>query len=366
MTILGALSVCLCILLSLFLLFIRGPLENANRWLAGFLLLTAVDLAGWMAALVPPDWHALFIVRLPLAYLQMPMLYAYAGHLCFPAWRSRWNWIGGILPAGLSALLLVPRAKTMAGFGASPTTLFDLAAHEIGLHLQFYGYVALMAALLLRYRRVQRAFGERESSLVVPWVATLLGVSLAAHSFVLVKSWAWMDGRPQIYAALDAMVGLIAVGISSALILLAMFKQSLFVGLTTPPAMDRPRAVPAVTDPEAIATLHRYMVEQQPFLDPELTIRTLARRVGMGQRDLSELLNKQLGLHFFDYVNGFRVDRAAGLLALESNRSATVLDIAHRAGFNTKSSFNAAFSKHRGETPTRHRERMLGARAGPG
>ena len=361
MTIIGALSVCLCGLLASFLLLVPGPLQSANRLLAGFLLLTAIDLAGWMAPLFPPAWQPFFLFRVPLGYLQMPMLYAYVGRLCFPAWQSRWNWIAGALATAASAVSFLPRAVAMTDHPGETVKWLDLTANDVALHMQFYVYIVLITRLLIRYRRERRASRESETSLVVPWVGTLLTVSLFAHSLVLAKSWAWIGGHVEAYATLQMAVGLVAVGIMCALTLTTMFRQAFFVGMPTPPMMDRPRASradPVVADPAALAKLRRYMTEEQPFLDPALTIRTLARRMGIGQRELSALLNQQLGLHFFDFVNGYRVDKAAELLAEEAQRSTTVLEIAYQVGFNTKSSFNAAFSKLRGETPTQHRARL--------
>src|SRR3546814_4401274 len=80
----GVLITCLCILLAVFLLIANGPLKPANSFLAGFLFLTAVDMIGWAAALLPTAWRELLPYRLPFAYLQMPLLYAYAVSLCFP------------------------------------------------------------------------------------------------------------------------------------------------------------------------------------------------------------------------------------------------------------------------------------------
>src|SRR3546814_9678023 len=77
LTSVGVLSTCLCILLAVFLLIANGPLKPANRFLAGFLFLTAVDMIGWAAALLPTAWRELLPYRLPFAYLQMPLLYAY-------------------------------------------------------------------------------------------------------------------------------------------------------------------------------------------------------------------------------------------------------------------------------------------------
>lgn len=363
MPIIGALSLCLCVLLAAFLLLVPGPLRRANRLLAGFLLLTGVDVAGWMAPLLPPDVRSLLAFRLPLAFLQMPLLYAYMALLCFSDFRSRRHRLAAMLAVSASALSLAPRAAAVAGLADAPRGGMpaDLVFNTIALNVQYYAYAALMLALLLRYRRARRLSGTIETSLAGPWVATMLGVSMAAHGLVLLKGWAWLGGHGQAHARLDLIVGLAALGISVALTLAAMLLQPLFVGLPAPPPARRgaKRPMPDAGGSDALAALDRYMAEHRPFLDPGLTIRTLARRIGIGQRDLSALINQELGVHFFDYVNRHRIDLAAALLADEAHRSATVLEIAHLAGFNTKSSFNAAFARHRGESPSRYRARML-------
>ena len=51
------------------------------------------------------------------------------------------------------------------------------------------------------------------------------------------------------------------------------------------------------------------MDEQRIYLDPALTIDKLADRVGVSERTLSTLINKQLGENFQNFVNGNRVHR---------------------------------------------------------
>src|SRR3546814_8015002 len=108
LTSVGVLSTCLCILLAVFLLIANGPLKPANRFLAGFLFLTAVDMIGWAAALLPTAWREMLPYRLPFAYLKMPLLYAYAVLICFPARRSIRHLIGGIVDARVWEMKLVP------------------------------------------------------------------------------------------------------------------------------------------------------------------------------------------------------------------------------------------------------------------
>lgn len=359
MTAIGVMTSGLCLLLAVFLLAVRGPLRPANRFLAGFLLLTAVDMVGWAWRLFPVELQEWLVFRQPLGWLQAPLFYAYALALCFPGRSVRAHLIGGVAAVAVSALSLAPRAVALAS-GAPFDTDLDLIANSVGGHLQYYAYAGAMILLLVRYRQAYRRTRSNPDDITFAWLAAVLGVSLAAHSLVLAKSVAGIAERAAAHSALDVAVGLVAVAITCALTLTALSRQDLFLGASPEPDAPPRAQSPAPPDPAealAIARLEAFMTGQEPFLDPSLTVRGLARRLGMGQRELSILINQRMGVHFFDFVNRYRVDKAAGLLADPSMADASILEIALQSGFNTKSSFNAAFSRHRGETPSAHRLR---------
>ncbi|MES2054668.1 MAG: AraC family transcriptional regulator [Pseudomonadota bacterium] len=363
MTAIGAVTFCLSLLLSAFLFAIRGPLRPANRLLAGFLLLTAVDLFGWTADLFPDGVQHFLIFRLPLSFLQMPLLCAYVGTLCFPKRRFHAHLLGGAIATLVSAASLIPRFLVVAFAAPSSRSIdtgLDLVANNIALHVQFYAYIAIMIALFVRSRRGDGRTDSPPDRFTATWIITIIAVSVAAHTLVVAKSWASIRGDETGFQTLQIAVGLFAVVITCALTLAALARQSLFLGLAAEAIMHRGKrgAAPSITiDEEATAHIERYMTAQKPFLDPSLTIGRLARRLGMTQRDLSGLINRQMGLHFFDFVNRYRIDMAAAMLVDPANDAMTVLEIAHLVGFNTKSSFNTAFGKHRGEAPTAHRLR---------
>jgi AraC-like DNA-binding protein len=75
-------------------------------------------------------------------------------------------------------------------------------------------------------------------------------------------------------------------------------------------------------------------------------------------RDLSLLINHKLDQHFFDFINSFRIEKAKKILEDSSKNKTTVLEILYEVGFNSKSSFNTAFKKHVGLTPTQYRKNM--------
>ena len=72
---------------------------------------------------------------------------------------------------------------------------------------------------------------------------------------------------------------------------------------------------------------------------------------------VSQVINQDLAASFYDLVNRQRIADAMNWLAREPERP--VLEIALDVGFNSKSTFNAAFRAIAGNTPTEFRKAVL-------
>jgi AraC-like DNA-binding protein len=96
--------------------------------------------------------------------------------------------------------------------------------------------------------------------------------------------------------------------------------------------------------------LAEYMERSKPYLNNELRLQDLADQLHVPAYHLSQVINDQLDLTFFDYINSYRVEEAKRLIA--SDADATLLEIAFRAGFNNKTSFSNAFRKFTTQTAT--------------
>ncbi|WP_052065593.1 AraC family transcriptional regulator [Thalassospira australica] len=99
--------------------------------------------------------------------------------------------------------------------------------------------------------------------------------------------------------------------------------------------------------------LDRLVADNNTLFDPLMTMPKLAGMIGVTPNQLSFTLNNRLGQSFFEFINTVRVRAAAALLLAEPHR--TILDIATEVGFNSKSTFNLAFKKITGRTPSVYR-----------
>lgn len=107
---------------------------------------------------------------------------------------------------------------------------------------------------------------------------------------------------------------------------------------------------------EMIELITNFMNDKEPYLDASLSLHDLSRQAKIPTRDLSLLINHHLNKHFFDFVNEYRIEKAKQLLTDPGKKEFTVLEILYDVGFNSKSSFNTAFKKHTGYTPTEYRK----------
>lgn len=102
--------------------------------------------------------------------------------------------------------------------------------------------------------------------------------------------------------------------------------------------------------------LNNIMLEKKPYLDASLTLNALSEMIHVKERDLSQIINELLGSSFHDFINEQRINYAKELMRKPPDPKMTILEILYASGFNSKSSFNTAFKKHTGTTPTEFRK----------
>jgi AraC-like DNA-binding protein len=104
-----------------------------------------------------------------------------------------------------------------------------------------------------------------------------------------------------------------------------------------------------------LKTLLEFMEKEKPFMEPELTIKTLAKSLNIPHRHLSQVINEKLNQNFLDFINRYRVEEAKKQLIRSTKQKRSILEIAYDAGFNSKATFNAVFKKYARATPSQFR-----------
>lgn len=109
---------------------------------------------------------------------------------------------------------------------------------------------------------------------------------------------------------------------------------------------------------QIVERLHALMGDEKPYLDDQLTIAKLAKRLRVPAYALGRIINRRLDKNFMTFVNEHRIEEVKRRLTEAKGTDEKIIDIAFESGFRTKSAFNAAFKKATGMTPSQYRDRV--------
>ncbi len=100
--------------------------------------------------------------------------------------------------------------------------------------------------------------------------------------------------------------------------------------------------------------LKTLMDSEQLFVDPDINLSRIARRMRLPARDVSRAINTCAKQNASQFVNGLRIEEACRLL---KNSDKQITEVVFACGFNTKSNFNREFLRIMHQTPSNWRQR---------
>ncbi len=348
------------------ILFGLGQLVAKKRTSKHFLAAAILIVAGFniladtafRAGIFNQFPHMLY-VSYPLEYLMGPLLYLFLMSLVYKG-----NPITGrekllFLPSLAILLLMLP---------------YYLQPGEIKLaEIPFYtGYEGILGIL---YRTIDRG--------IEIWLFFCLGLFLmkvvprflqkenrnnSRLSLTLIYGILWL-----VWTAWYALVILVPLEsfysetvLASTYLALGFFffymrNPNLFSGRQIPLENRTGTKLPAETKLQPVVGRLKILMERdKPYLDENLSMSDLAALLGIPSYRLSEIFNRDLDTSFKQYINCYRLENARELLISEPESS--ILDIAFRSGFRSKSAFNDFFKNQTGMTPRNYRRSGVKAR----
>lgn len=319
--------------LTIALTHLRGERDRDDGWARGpgwVLMLALALLQGahfaWLQyGLNWPDTAlyraTLFVVAPAFFWFSRPILVP--GDSARPGW-----WMGG-------HLLPVVVAWWLPGALAVPL------AFVIGA-----GYLAWLACRLHALR------AERANFRVELW---LLGLVFAvALGAAVLGVWAQVLPSRLFYSLYAS-----AIGLAFLLVQLALgLRPQLNIEVQeTAQAVYASTTLAKVDCDSELARLEGLMRDDRVYIDPELNLSGLARRLGLSAHQLSELVNTRVGKGFSRYLREYRVQAAKTMLVAEPK--ASVLSVGLSVGFTSQSNFYEAFREIEGCTPGQYRKLRL-------
>jgi AraC-like DNA-binding protein len=271
-----------------------------------------------------------------------------------------------VLIAGFFAGWFDLSAAASAGPETAPPAL---RLFNIVLIVQGIGYSAAGLRLIGRFdRQVKNALSSIEQ-VRMNWLRNTTLAMLSAWGLFLLEDLLMMQGinlTNFILVSVVFAVYLYAIGV------IGLLKSEIFSLPDVEEAMqnvavlaEEESAGPSIkyeksglspeTAQEYVNRLVSLMEEQRPYTRSSLTLSQLAGMLGISPHNLSETINSQLKMNFYDFVNGYRVEQVKRDLVDPSKMNLKILSLAFEAGFNSKASFNTIFKSMVGVTPSEYR-----------
>lgn len=107
--------------------------------------------------------------------------------------------------------------------------------------------------------------------------------------------------------------------------------------------------------------VEKMVEDEQLYLNPNLSLADLTRRLGTNRTYLSDYFTNVKGISFYDFVNSMRINKKS-VPMIKEHPEYTFDYVAMQSGFNSLSTFRRAFVKFTGKTPGHYRETESGCR----
>ena len=359
--------------LAFFLVTVKTKQKLSNSLFAVFLLLTAIDVSHPLFNLFADGPSNFGVFRNSLAFLQIPVFYLYVLSVCYSDFKLKSKHLLHLIPFILVNVILLPRFYSVdfaskIDFIANGQSQLELQFNYVLFHIQVVAYCISVFMLL---RKAKKLYLENNSGTSINsynWLFQLAVVLNILYLIALFKNIFKFSDYPYVSDWIKIGILVLQLFVVCWYLFKALNNPGLFRNVDSRLKLvsdiiseEKDKVQFAENEKEyneELSKLRNYMTAEKPFLNPMLTIQDVSQAIGIPVRELSVLINHKLGQHFYDFVNTYRIENAMQILKDGSKSKVTILEILYDVGFNSKSSFNTAFKKHTGNTPTSYRRTL--------
>lgn len=367
------------LLFAVFLFTLKTENRTSNLLLALFLVINAQDsgsqFVGYFIYPYYPGWGMLTSSTI---FFKMPLLYLYILSVIYADFKLKPKHLLHCIPFIIITIVLIPRyygvdfdGKMSFNSHGSFDRMPEIKFMYLLVHLQIIGYLIASFLAVKKYKTLLLENYSNASLFNYKWLFTLLVIFAIESGVASIKNiYMFLKIEDAYYYSL-VFTSILALGFIIWLVFKALQSPEFFRGidsnlqLVKNIASEEEKSYSGSDTKRAteiqimIDELELFMVDNEPYLDASLTLYNLSKKINIPDRELSILINRDLDQHFFDFVNGYRIRKSMEILRDPNKSEFTVLEILYDVGFNSKSSFNTAFKKYTGLTPTQFRKKSL-------
>lgn len=121
---------------------------------------------------------------------------------------------------------------------------------------------------------------------------------------------------------------------------------------------DRQEKIISKKQQELFNKINTHVIDHKLFLDPYLSLETLANSLELSSGYLSFLINNYSSNNFSDYINKLRINQVKQIIKDPEYLNYTIVSIGLESGFNSKSTFYKSFKKFTGLSPAEFKKQI--------
>ncbi|HVS93428.1 MAG TPA: ABC transporter permease [Mucilaginibacter sp.] len=313
--------------------FKKDSNRAANRFLGLALGVTAL----WIAGILNADLQ-LWTLPLQFSLAFGPLIYFYVRKTIWPESRLRWT---DLLHFGPGLLLQTTWMPGIA-FVINPLTFISVGIYLYLSHRlieRFYGDLKFNGGD--RYRFEWRWLDRLLAGL---GLALLLWIPLSAIDY-----WGFHFALDrEVYYPLSLLMAVMVIRMG-----VVVFPGSAIEVQAETSAFQK--SSPSAVLRQKGNWLKKAVESNCYYQDPELSLASLAEKLGLTTHELSRLINTVLKKSFNDFINEYRVRDVAAKMQDPAYSHITLLGIAFDSGFNSKATFNRTFKQLTGKSPVEYK-----------
>lgn len=340
-----------------------------NRVFLIFLLLNALLIINSVLNQTVPFgstlYYILFLFSTSLFLLLGPVFIIFFESIFKIRGSIKFNQLAHLIPVAIFIvifiLLLLKKESNYTEDNEPIFTRLNLLILAISAYIQLLLYIIFSSILLVRYIRGLINYTTAINVKTIHWLWLLISIYFCHWLFdALAFFLPWFD----IISSNNAIFfSSIAIFLLLGFITLTFIRGNQGFGVVTDVIDQMKYSGSNLSQKQKgviKSKLEHIFFEEKLFLNPELTISFLSKSIDIPVKQISQVINETYQNNFFDYINKLRIEYAKSLIvkANKSDKQITFQQIFYDSGFSSKSTFNRAFKKFTGLTPSKFNEKL--------
>ena len=339
----------------------KGNRRN-NTLLGTLFILIAWNIGGLTLQMngVVLKWEFLLHIDDGFFLLYGPIIYLYARGVIYRDFKLSGRNLLHLIPYLLLTILLLSLRDL------TPGTSEEIIQNELPwqfylisaiMYAHFYVYLGLTYKSLQKYRQIIKNKYSLIDQINLDWLSFSLNTFGIVAFVSLIQNFIGLTRNRAVFIVTLALFLIFVFYFVNKVIFKALRQPEIFAGITQ---YETTKYLGSNLTSGHIEAYRKELLDlfsaDKPFLDPQLSLADLSEKLSVSTKHLSQVINQSFNKSFFDFINTYRIQEVQHILIESVDEKLTVLEAMYKVGFNSKSSFNTAFKKETGQTPTEFRK----------